>query len=172
MEIKLCKRCSQIKDIGLFYKNKLTKDGLSIYCKSCQEEASVKYRASDKGKECAKKYKASDNYNKKKELQKQYQKSDQYKIVKKKYLQSDKGKIVKKKHQKSDKGKDWKKKYLQSDKGKVASGKLKEGFAYISRLLKTQNIPIYPEIIELKRLHLKLKRTINNKQHGKENASE
>lgn len=36
--MKVCKRCSELKDVSEFHKNKRKSDGLDIYCKSCNKE--------------------------------------------------------------------------------------------------------------------------------------
>ena len=40
---KICTGCKELKEIGNFYKNKLTTDGHSIYCISCTKINSKKY---------------------------------------------------------------------------------------------------------------------------------
>lgn len=43
MELKKCTKCKQDLPLGRFYKNKLTKDGHSIYCVDCTKINSKKY---------------------------------------------------------------------------------------------------------------------------------
>jgi len=43
-ETKVCKGCGEEKSIDLFYKRKMSKDGIAYYCKVCQnrlQKASV-----------------------------------------------------------------------------------------------------------------------------------
>jgi hypothetical protein len=40
---KTCSKCSEEKSVNLFYKNKSKKDGLSCYCKDCQNLSHKKY---------------------------------------------------------------------------------------------------------------------------------
>lgn len=47
-EMKVCPKCGQSKSINYFYKNKCTKDGLEIWCKSCKSDSAKKYYSLNK----------------------------------------------------------------------------------------------------------------------------
>ncbi len=54
--MKQCTKCSKYDTEDNFYKNKIEKDGLAVWCKFCLKI----YRQSDKGKEAHRKYKKTD----------------------------------------------------------------------------------------------------------------
>jgi hypothetical protein len=66
--MKTCKKCSTLKDLNEFGRNKNEKDGLNIYCKICEKERAKKYRENnpDKIKLSTKKYRtqSKDKYDK------------------------------------------------------------------------------------------------------------
>ena len=42
-EVKHCNRCSEVRSVDSFYKNKSTKDGFGYWCKLCVKETSKRY---------------------------------------------------------------------------------------------------------------------------------
>lgn len=50
MNTKRCYKCNIEKPISEFHKNKLAKDGLQSYCKSCSTKLMAEYRATETGK--------------------------------------------------------------------------------------------------------------------------
>jgi hypothetical protein len=89
MENKCCNKCNEVKPVSEFSKNKNTKDGLQIRCKSCMKEIANIYNHSTKGKLAHKKYSTTQ---KAKSCKKKYMTSDKGKLSVKKYFTSDKGK--------------------------------------------------------------------------------
>jgi hypothetical protein len=117
--------------------------GKSFRCVECQKifkkEWQKKYRKSDKHKEYRKKY-----Y---KEYQKEY-----YKEYYKELQKSEKYKEYRKEYHKSDKYKEYDKEYRKELHPSYIKKKLKQqGFT-------TEDIAQYPELIEIKKLTLKIKR--------------
>lgn len=48
--MKICSKCKQEKDKKEFYKRKIAKDGLSSWCKTCQNSCSDKWKVSNSDK--------------------------------------------------------------------------------------------------------------------------
>lgn len=47
---KRCPKCSEVKDVDLFYRSKTAKDNCSSYCKKCQNLRSTSYARNNKDK--------------------------------------------------------------------------------------------------------------------------
>jgi len=65
MKTKICRKCKKEKKVDEFYKNKSKKDGLSYYCKKCEQAIQKEEHQRNK-----KRYsrRAKDKYKKKKEF--------------------------------------------------------------------------------------------------------
>jgi len=137
--MKVCGKCKIEKDESEFGKNKTTKDGLRCYCKKCEREWQL-------NSENCQKYLKSDKL---KELKK---------ISNKKYMKSEKYAICRK----SEKYKSYMKQYRKSEKGKNI---LLNCNSTIKTYLNLKGVPtelIPQELIELKRIQLKIKRELKN----------
>lgn len=127
---KKCTKCKKKKTLLEFYRNKRTKDGLGVWCKSCVIESQKRYTQTEKGKLVHKRACAKYRKNHRKDKAAYYQANksqisiknrDKYKkgkvhIIKrvKAYNKTAKGKLV---HKKACV------KYLQSDQGKYNTRK-------------------------------------------------
>ena len=166
METKKCTKCGEVKELGEYEKAKSNKDGLRSYCKVCMKEYRKKYYLDnpEKYKELSKKW-ALKNPEKVKEASKKWAlKNPEY---------------SKKQHEgyrlnNPDKLKEYNKKWKLKNLEKIKEQKrydiefLKD--TYIKRGLRTGNIPITPETIELKRNIILIKRITKavNGKHKKE----
>lgn len=82
--LKQCSKCIQFKDFSEFNKNKNSKDGFSVHCKSCRKVASKKYYK--KNKECIsrrKKLWVENNQDHVKEKRKKYYLDNREKLLNK-----------------------------------------------------------------------------------------
>lgn len=161
--MKTCSKCKIEKDESEFYKKKAAKDGITTICKTCYKcyfktrnqtderkaylrEYFKKYRETDNGKNIIAKAKSifRENGNQKK-YSLNYTKSEKYKM----YRKSEKYKLYMSEYRKSEKGKN-----ILTNCGSAIKSYL--GLKGIP----TTQIP--PELLELKKLQLQIKRELKN----------
>jgi hypothetical protein len=111
-------------------------------CKACHKACQKAYRQSDKYKACHKAY------------LKAYRQSDKYKEYHKAYQQSDKNKACQKAYRQSDHDKEYQKAYRKS---KIIN--MSDGYI-VNSALKMHMSDAIPELIELKRIQIKIIREI------------
>ena len=81
MKTKTCRKCSEEKSLDLFFKNKGTKDGRQVYCRTCQEAINKAYY--EEHKERQDKYRAQWHRDQRKMVPGYYHPSERRKSLKK-----------------------------------------------------------------------------------------
>ncbi len=148
LEMKKCSKCGEFKAPHMFYKDKTKKDLLSNWCKKCKKEYRAIYHEKNK---------------------------ERISQTNKKYKEKNKERISQTNKKYKEKNKEKEKRYIQkyTEENKEAlilkDRKRIEMMSnyYIVKTLRQQGIPkdqIAPELIELKRAILKVKRAIKQKQ--------
>ena len=148
-----CPSCETYKAREEFFKKKTSKWGLAGMCKACASMANRKYRENnpEKKKEWKRKY-AENNPEKVKEGKRKYRENN---------LEKEKERCREYRENNLEKEKERYRKYAE---------RLSEG--YIKNRLKQGNLPVTPELIEIKRQQIAMKRTLKQiKQWRKENES-
>ena len=159
MNYKICTKCKVSKLFVEFAKDKSTKDGINSQCKKCRKE----YRLNNQEKfsKYCKEYKLN-NKDKIKEKNKEYRLNNQEKFSKyfKEYRLNNKDKIK----EYTLNNKDKKCKYLKEYSKKIT---LSLPDSYVLKSIKLQtsfphNAEIPAELIEAKRLEIKIKRLLKD----------
>jgi hypothetical protein len=134
--VKICTKCKIEKELSEFYKDKITKDGLTYKCKSCGKQYRQANRKNDKkyrqthkekikqyyqaNKEKIKEYRQA-NKERIKERAKQYRQANKEKI--KQYLQSNKERITERAKEYYQTNKEYFKEYRQTNKERIKENK-------------------------------------------------
>lgn len=139
--MKTCSKCNIEKDESEFHKSIGNKDGLCGRCKNCKKIEDKEYSKTEKYKTYQRNW------------QREYLKTEKKKEYVKQYIKSESFKIIQKKYCKSEKGRD-----------------RKSNICNILNLTKEERKNINPEIIELKRIQMKIVRKLKeienaNQQH-------
>lgn len=161
---KRCTKCGEIKDVGEFYKAKRTKDGLRPECKECSREVYKEYRENnpEKVRERSKKYRENNPEKEKKRLREWYKNNTEKVKESTKTWQKNNPEKVKESYKK------WQKNNPEKVKEREAKKRLNLTDSCVANIL---HIPVAtlrqlpPELIELKRNIIKLKRARNEKRN-------
>jgi hypothetical protein len=174
METKQCTKCKEVKGFDCFHKESRGKNGLRASCKECRKKYSKKYCIENK-KRISVRHKKYKQENKEKIFAwtKKYNEENKKRIAvrTKKYNEENKKRIAVRAKKYSEENKERiavrAKKYYQENKAEVLGrkekvrGLLKD--SYIIGFLKEVNSPITPELIELKRITVKINRLIKQR---------
>ena len=143
---RVCRKCGQEKPLSEFAKDKKCALGHGHTCKQCKAERDRKWAAAnpEKIREYNRKWRAA-NPEKVREGVRKYRAANHEKV------------------------REWVRKYRaanpEKEREKIRKYREKLTDGYLIYLLKKHNLPIIPEIIDYKRIQLKLYREIKNQQN-------
>ena len=141
METKRCSMCGEIKDVGLFSRDKAKMDGLKCNCKDCQKQTNIEWRLKN----------IDERREREKEASAEYKKNN---ILK----------VRRNQERWRDGNRDIINKYLRKYNNNRIQNLLD---SYICNELKKRGITtITPEIIELKREQLTIHRLLKEAKNG------
>lgn len=126
IETKKCGRCKEVLTVDVFSKNKLKKDGLDNYCKTCKKKALQKYRVENKELIVSKRRKNYEkNSEKIKEQVRGYREGNRDKVLvsRKKHYEANKTEILRRNkdyyYKNTDQKQELSRKYYESHKVKL-----------------------------------------------------
>jgi hypothetical protein len=173
---RVCRKCGQEKPLEEFVKNKTSALGRKHICKQCEQERYRKWRAanSEKRWEYNRKWHAA-NPEKRWEYNRKWRAANPEKIreIRHKWREANTEKeregVRKYRAANHEKVREWVRKYRaanpEKEREKIRKYREKLTDGYLIYLLKKHNLPIIPEIIDYKRIQLKLYREIKNQQN-------
>ena len=158
---RVCRKCGQEKPLSEFAKDKKCALGHGHTCKQCKAERDRKWAAAnpEKIREYNRKWRAA-NPEKVREGVRKYRAANPEKVREgvRKYRAANHEKV-----------REWVRKYRaanpEKEREKIRKYREKLTDGYLIYLLKKHNLPIIPEIIDYKRIQLKLYREIKNQQN-------